>query len=319
MSGSLSAMSGLRAKKRKKSKLRQMAEYAGVYLGMVVARLVPRRVGSALCRLAGDAVFLFSRRRRALALENLQRAFGSSKSPAEIRSIARRSVHSFLMTGLETMWVSREWTAGKFPVHVDDFEVFRQRIRELYDKAGGVIFVALHLGNWEILLHVARLAEIPLVVVARPLDNPLLERLVTGSRTATGQQVVYKKNALAAMREALRQGMCVAILADQSSRGIPVSFFGRPASTTVIPAILAYRYNRPIMVVACIRTGRPLSYRGEMSEPLWPDLTADHGSELRRLTEAMNGWMERFILGQPDQWLWMHDRWKHVRRPLRIP
>ncbi|MFQ5521388.1 MAG: lysophospholipid acyltransferase family protein [Candidatus Methylomirabilia bacterium] len=312
-------MSGRKAKKRKKSKFRQIAEYAGVYLGMVVVRLMPRRVGPALCRLAGDAVFLLSRRRRNLALENLQQAFGPSKSPAEIRSIARRSVHSFLMTGLETMWISLDWTAGKFPVRPDELEVLRQGIREVYDKAGGVIFVTLHLGNWELLLHAARLAEIPVAVVARPLDNPLLERLVTRSRTATGHQIIYKKNALAAMREALRQGMCVAILADQSSRGLPVSFFGRPASTTVVPAILAYRYNRPIVVTACIRTERPLSYRGEMSEPFWPDLTADHGLEIRRLTEAMNGLMERFIRGQPDQWLWMHDRWKHVRRPVRIP
>ncbi|MFQ5520426.1 MAG: lysophospholipid acyltransferase family protein [Candidatus Methylomirabilia bacterium] len=312
-------MSGRKAKKRKKSRFRQIAEYAGVYLGMVVVRGMPRGVGSVLCRLAGDALFLLSRRRRNLALENLQQAFGPSKGPAEIRSIARRSVHSFLMTGLETMWISREWTAGKFLAHVDELEGLGKRVRELYDKAGGIIFVTLHLGNWEMFLHLARILEIPLAVVVRPLDNPLLERLVGGSRTATGQQVVYKKNALAAMREALRQGACVAILADQSGRGIPVSFFGRPASTTVVPAILAYRYNRPIVVIACIRTDRPLSYRTEMSEPFWPDLTADHGSEIRRLTETMNGLMERFIRGQPDQWLWMHDRWKHVRRPLRIP
>ena len=310
---------GRRVNKGKKSRPRQLVEYAGVYLAMLVVRLMPFRIGQAFCRLAGDVFFRLSSRRRNLALENLRMAFGSEKSPAEIRSIARRSVHSFFMTCFEMIWLTRQGPAERLQACMDEFEVGRQRIRALYEKAGGIIFVTPHLGNWEIFLRLAQLAHVPLVIVARPLDNPLLEKLVTRSRTATGQRIIYKKNAMFAMEEALRQGRCVGILADQSSRGIPARFFGRPAHTTVIPAILAYKYNRPIVVVACVRKERPLEYRGSMSDPLWPDLAANEGSELQRLTEAMNGWMETFILSQPDQWLWMHNRWKQVGRPLQIP
>jgi KDO2-lipid IV(A) lauroyltransferase len=223
------------------------------------------------------------------------------------------------MTCFEMMWVAGQPPVGKFQVRMDEFEEGRQRIREIYDKAGGIIFVTPHLGNWELFLRLARLAEVPLVIVARPLDNPLLEGLVTRSRTEWGQRVIYKKNAMFAMEEALRRGTCVGILADQSSRGIPANFFGRPAYTTVVPALLAYKYNRPIVVLACLRTEATLQYRGMMSDPLWPDLTASEGPELQRLTEAMNAWMETFILAQPDQWLWMHDRWKRVGRPLQLP
>ena len=127
------------------------------------------------------------------------------------------------------------------------------------------------------------------------------------------------KNALFAMEGALKEGTCIGILADQSSRGIPAKFFGRLAHTTLLPALLAYKFNRPIVVIACIRKERALRYRGMLSEPIWPDPTADEGTELRRLTEAMNGWMEQFILTQPDQWLWMHNRWKQVDRPLSVP
>jgi len=306
-------------KKSKKNKLRQIMEYAGVSLAILLVRIMPLRIGRIFCRLTGDAFFLLSSRRRRLALENLQMAFGSEKSPAEIRSIARRSVHSFFLTCFEMVWVTRQRSAGRLQACMDEFEVGRQRLRELYEKAGGIIFVTPHLGNWEIFLRLAQLAEVPLVIVARPLDNPLLEKLVTRSRTATGQRIIYKKNAMFAMEEALRQGRCVGILADQSSRGITASFFGRPAYTTVIPAILAYKYNRPIVVIACFRKEEVLGYRGSMSDPLWPDLAANEGSELKRLTETMNRWMETFILSQPDQWLWMHDRWKLVGRPLQIP
>lgn len=311
--------SGRTTKKSKKNKLRQIMEYAGVSLAILLVRIMPLRIGRIFCRLTGDAFFLLSSRRRKLALENLQMAFGSEKSPAEIRSIARRSVHSFFLTCFEMVWVTRQRSAGRLQACMDEFEVGRQRLRELYEKAGGIIFVTPHLGNWEIFLRLAQLAEVPLVIVARPLDNPLLEKLVTRSRTATGQRIIYKKNAMFAMEEALRQGRCVGILADQSSRGIPASFFGRPAYTTVIPAILAYKYNRPIVVIACFRKEEVLEYRGSMSDPLWPDLAANEGSELKRLTETMNRWMETFILSQPDQWLWMHDRWKLVGRPLQIP
>ena len=305
-------------RKAKKSKLRQAVEYAGFYLVILLVRRMPFRMGWACCRLAGDLFFLLSGRRRNIALENLQMAFGPAKDSAEIRWIARRSIHSFLMTCLEIIWLTLQGAGERFQPHMSEFEEGRQHIREIYDKAGGIIFVTPHLGNWEVFLHLARLAKVPLTIVARPLDNPLLERLLVRSRAATGQRIAYKQNALLAMEQAMRQGTCVGILADQSSRGIAAKFFGRPAHTTVIPALLAYKYNRPIVVVACIRKDQALTYRGMMSDPLWPDLAANEGSELQRLTEAMNGWMETFIRHYPDQWLWMHDRWKRVSRPLQI-
>jgi KDO2-lipid IV(A) lauroyltransferase len=202
---------------------------------------------------------------------------------------------------------------------VDEFEEGRRLIREIYDKAGGIIFVTPHLGNWEIFLHLARLAEVPLTIVARPLDNPRLERLLARSRTATGQHIVHKKNAMLAMEEALRHGTCVGILADQSSRGIPVTFFGEPAHTTVVPALLAYKYRKPIVVIACVRRGEGMRFHGMMSGPLWADPAAAEGPELERLTQAMSDWMERFIRSFPDQWLWMHNRWKRVGRALHLP
>lgn len=307
-----------KAKKRKKSRLQQWLEYAGVWLTIFFVRLVPIRASMAVCRFVGDVFFLLARSRKATAIENLQMAYGSEKSPAEIREIARRSIHSFFMTCFEMMWVTGQRAGEKPAIRMDEFELGRQRIREIYDKAGGIIFVTPHLGNWEIFLHLARLAEIPLTIVARPMDNPLLERLVLRGRSATGQRIVHKKKAMFAMEDALRQGTCVGILADQSSRGIAANFFGRPAFTTVIPAMLAYKYNRPIVVIACVRMNEALLYRGMMSDPLWPDLTQDEGTELQRLTEAMSNWMETFIRAQPDQWLWMHNRWKRVGRALSI-
>src|SRR3989304_4033255 len=133
------AISGRKFRKPKKGRIRQVVEYAGVYAVLLFVRLVPFRVGRAVGRLAGDAFFFLSRRRRLLALDNLRMAFGTEKGPAEIRAIARRSVHSFVMTCFEVMWVAGQPPVGKFQARMDEFEEGRRRIREIYDKAGGII------------------------------------------------------------------------------------------------------------------------------------------------------------------------------------
>src|SRR3972149_6743316 len=106
------APSGRTTKKSKKNKLRQIMEYAGVSLAMLLVRIMPLRIGRIVCRLTGDAFFLLSSHRRKLALENLQMAFGSEKSTAEIRSIARRSVHSFFLTRFGVVWGTRRGPGG---------------------------------------------------------------------------------------------------------------------------------------------------------------------------------------------------------------
>jgi len=177
------------AEKRKKSRLRQLLEYAGVWLAIFFVRLVPFRASMAVCRFAGDTFFFLARSRRTTAIDNLLMAYGPEKSPAEIREIAKRSIRSFFMTCFEMIWITGQRPGEKPEIRMDEFELGRQLIREIYDKAGGIIFVTPHLGNWEIFLHLARLAEIPLTIVARPMDNPLLEQLVARRREEQDRRV----------------------------------------------------------------------------------------------------------------------------------
>lgn len=178
-----------------------------------------------------------------------------------------------------------------------------------------------HLGSWELLPFVGVLADIPLVVVVRPLDNKSLERLLYGFRSGSGQIILPKANSMLFLQRALRQGKSIGMLPDQRTiRAISVEYFGRDAMTTPVPAPLALQYQRPIVVVTCCRRSRDVRYEGFVSDPIWPDVEQSEKTEIYRLTRAMNRIMEGIIRKHPEQYLWMHNRWKPYRsnRPLSV-
>jgi len=94
---------------------------------------------------------------------------------------------------------------------------------------------------------------------------------------------------------------------------VSVDYFGREASTTPVPAFLAVLYKRPIVVVACCRKSRDFQYEGFVGDPIWPDGDKNEKTEIIRLTQEMNRGMEAIIRKYPEQYLWMHDRWKKYR------
>ncbi len=186
-----------------------------------------------------------------------------------------------------------------------------EKVRRAHESSGGAIFVTPHMGNWEVLPHVCTALGIPLVVVARPPDNPYLRKLLFEDRTATGQVVIPKKNALYTLRKALRDGKSLGLLPDQATmHGVAADFFGRKALTTPVPALLAITYQRPIVVAAACRTGEGLRFEGFVSDPIMPGEYESERAELVRLTGEMNHAMEHIVRKYPEQYLWIHNRWK---------
>jgi KDO2-lipid IV(A) lauroyltransferase len=116
------------------------------------------------------------------------------------------------------------------------------------------------------------------------------------------------------LRRALRQGKSVGMLPDQRTiRAIWVEYFGRQATTTPVPAMLALQYRRPIVVAACCRRSRDFRFEGFVSDPIWPDTEGAEEAEVFRLTREMNRAMEAIVRRYPEQYLWMHNRWKAYR------
>ncbi len=302
------------SEKRHKSRSLQILEYAAAAAALAVSRIIPFRVAHFLCGLLGNLIYFAVPRRRKLAIGNIGAAFAGRLSPAEIRRTARRSCQSLLLTAFESLRSPRilrsSRTGGGTSGGAADLEALFQKARRIHDESGGCIFVTPHLGNWELLPAVAAAVGIPLVIVARPLANRYLEKLFYQSRVSSGQLLIPKKNALFMLQRTLQRGSSIGLLTDQSTmKGLSVEFFGRKATTTPVPALLAVTKNRPVVVVACCRVGY-LRFEGFVSDPIWPQTSGSEKEELFRITREMNRAMETVIRRYPEQYLWMHDRWK---------
>lgn len=310
-----------RRKKRGPNRVFQKSAYYGVWLVYSLARLTPMWIMGGMARLAGNLAFVFLSGRRQIAIDNIRHALGQDLGRWRTVNLARRSFESFLLALPEMIKHrsellrpgARDWMIRRNP----DLAPIFEKVKQAHDESGGCIFVTPHFGNWELLPFASTAFDIPTAITVRPLDNPYLEQFVYAGRAQSGQLFVANRNSLLTLQQRLDRGQSVGLLPDQSTkRGLLVDFFGRPALTTPIPATLAIMLNRPILVIACYRTGR-LRFNGYASDPIWPGDYDDESQETERLSRAMNIEMEKIIRRHPEQYFWMHNRWKRYHHKSR--
>ncbi|MBI4682257.1 MAG: lysophospholipid acyltransferase family protein [Nitrospirae bacterium] len=309
-------------KRKKKSRSVKLLEYSAAYLIISIARVIPFRVIKLISNFLGDLLFFLVAKRRNIAIENLEHAFSGEKAPLEIKRTARESCRSFILTFLEIVKYRYLFTGpdavDKLKTYAENLDVLFTKAKKIHDESGGCIFVTPHLGNWELLPHASAVIGIPLAIVARPLDNEYLEKLIFKSRAVEGQFIIPKKNALFVLQKTLQKGTSIGMLPDQSTmKGVLINFFGRPATTTPVPAILAITYKRPIVVVAACRKAM-YQYEGFVSDPIWPGEYTSEKAEIVRITEEVTRNMEAIIRKHPEQYLWMHNRWKTYKGKKEI-
>jgi KDO2-lipid IV(A) lauroyltransferase len=149
-------------------------------------------------------------------------------------------------------------------------------------------------------------------VVARPLDNPALDRRLVSFRASTGNIVIYKQRALSQILKNLHEGRVVGIVVDQNVQakdGIFVRFFGRPASSTTVAAALALKTGCPIVPARCVLRGDG-RYRMVYGPPVEWSSSGRRGEDVARLTQQIASIIEGWVRETPEQWLWLHRRWK---------
>lgn len=275
----------------------------------LLIRFLPRKfilIQGAFIGLAG--YFLSSRHRR-LSLRNLELAFGSRLGKKERRRIARAAFIHFGQMVFDTLkFAQLDETRRTSLFKIEGLENLQQALR----AGRGILIFSAHLGNWEVASWpVASL--VPLHVVARPLDNPVLERQWQKLRQKLGARVISKFEAARPILQALKSNEAVALLIDQNvlrSQAVFVDFFGRLAATTPAVAIFHLRTGAPILPVFCLmssdkkyclRIHQPLSFSPDSSPE--PDL-------LLQITQILTKIIEQEIKKKPEQWLWFHDRWR---------
>lgn len=296
--------------------LRYLGEYLAFRLLLSVWQtLSPRACGRLANRLAWVICHLLPCKltRYEVARSNLRQAFGNEKSDAEIDQIIFRMwVHLFGILA-EIAHLPR-----KLHLHnIHEVIQFRDRqtaVRVLLSDRP-VLLLSGHFGNWEMAISVFGLFGFRMGVVARELDNPYLQNWFARFRQQTGHRLIAKQGCFDGMLALLEQGGRFALLGDQDAGrgGIFVDFFGKPASTLKTIALLAQQYN----AIICVGCSRRLSQRGSLwerfelavEEVIDPQQVASD-NPLFEITQRYTSALERAIRRAPEQYFWLHKRWK---------
>jgi KDO2-lipid IV(A) lauroyltransferase len=190
---------------------------------------------------------------------------------------------------------------------------FDRQYQQTKDDGRGRIILGGHLGNWELQAFSYPIFFEPLTFLARRMDNPLIEEMIMRIRTRLGNRQIDKTNAAAPILRALRSGGTVGVLADVNSHpkeGVFVPFFGIPACTATGIAMLASRANAVIVPMFAIWNEGKRRYSIVHGDIIEPANTGDRKRDVEETTAMCVAATERVVRAYPDQWIWIHKRWK---------
>jgi Kdo2-lipid IVA lauroyltransferase/acyltransferase len=294
--------------------LREKIEYLLTKGFFLVLRRCPEAVIYGACGLVASLVYRLGAKRRRITMNNLKIAF-PEKTLQERKRIARAAyTHFGRLIAESAMILAGKITREKLLNMVDGEQM--QKLRDLEaatDK--GILFISGHLGNFELLAHYTGLrCKKGGYVVARQGNNRRIdEKIVKPMRESFGNQVVYKSRALPRIARALRSGLHAGLLVDiraNKGEGVPVRFFGKKTLALKSSAYLQLKLGMPVVPLTLVRTdtGR---YRLIVSEPvLWKNDDRPAEEQIAELTQIHQTALEKLIRQYPEQWLWMHNRWK---------
>ena len=196
----------------------------------------------------------------------------------------------------------------RFVVH-DGLENYLEGLR----RGRGVIFMTAHFGAWELSSFAHAVYGYPLRFVVRPIDNTRVERLISTYRTRSGNIPIERRSAARDILKALRQNEAVGILFDQNttrSEGVFAEFFGIPAATTPALALFALRTGAAVVPGFLIWDASLRKHRLRLDPPVQLIETGNLDHDVLENTKIFNKILEAYIRAYPDQWLWIHRRWK---------
>ena len=284
-------------------------QYSLTRLILGIFRSMPREMASRAGGVVAQIGYHFAGPQRTTALHNLRMAL--PELTEDERNIIVRGIFSNLGRLLVEFSQFSKLTPENVSdrVEYDGLEHYLEGLR----RGRGVLFLTAHVGAWELSSFAHCLNGYPMKFLTRPLDNPLVESLITGIRTLSGNQAIGRKGAARTVLKALRNNETVGILVDQNtirSEGVFANFFGIPAATT--PALATFAMRTGAAVVPGFIRWDSERHRHILAfePPVELKLTGNPQDDIVANTQLFNEILERFIRNFPDQWLWIHKRWK---------
>jgi KDO2-lipid IV(A) lauroyltransferase len=294
---------------KQRGKLQTNLEYATVRLLLGTLGLLPRRAAVAIGRGLGRIAYTLAGGLRRTGLRNLELAFPDMSDAERKRTLRRSMVGLGRQLGEFSQFPRATPESLRDLVEYDGIEILHEAQR----RGRGIIFLTCHLGAWEVLSFAHSALHNPISFMVRRLDNPRVEGLIDRIRTRFGNKSIDKKMAARSALKLLREGGTLGILADlntQPHEGVFVPFFDHPACTTSGIAVLALRTDASVIPVVAPwheERGRYVFHGSPIVELV---RTGEHERDVETNTARFTAAIEEQIRKYPDQWLWVHKRWK---------
>lgn len=278
---------------------RHRIEYLALEMLFALFRLLPLDkaswLGGFLARMIGPHL-----KAHRTAQKNLQTVF-PEKSEAERKHVLSAMWDNLGRTAAELPWLpTRELNERVKAIGIEHFP----------KPENAVLFFSAHIANWELVYPIAHRQRIPLSLIYRHANNPLVNDMIEKIR-ATQCTSLFPKGPLGAVKlvRALKGGNSLAMLIDQKMNdGIAVPFFGRDAMTAAAIAQFALRYNMPIIPARIVRL-HGAHFEGHIQPPLAYEKTGDDAKDTLTIMTEINRVLESWIREHPEQWFWVHQRW----------
>jgi len=295
-------------------KIKRLTYPLGTWLFLLLGFLV-RRLNREQClrlsRILGNFIYDYLRIRRGLVLDNLSRTF-PGKTHQEIDRIARMVYQNQVLNLFELLRIPliKDKSDAKKFVKIEAEESFHQAM----SNNTGAVVVSGHFGSWETIGVCTGLMLKPMNLIAKPIKNQRLDHYLNQLRSLHGNKVIPKDKALREGMKILKNGEILAILADQSQRKVSryIDFLGRKSSVFLGPAFMALKAGVPLYVEVSRRTEKN-EYQVEIKQVPTSDLDC-RKQDILELVKRYHRVLEDFIRKHPEEWLWLHDRWKRSPR-----
>jgi len=289
--------------------MRRRLEYAAAWPFIKILGLMPRRLSRAFGIGLGLAVYLVHARLRRVGMRNLALAFPEKTEPERARIL--RGVFVSLGRQLAEVCQFPKYTLE----NVEQVVVYDglENYERAYARGKGVLFLTAHFGAWELSAFAHSLHGHWLHVVMRPMDNPYLDRLIQSYRTMHGNKTVGKDDFVRGLLAAMKAGEIVGILMDTNMtppQGVFVNFFGIPACTASGLARIALRTDAAVVPGFTIWDEALGKYRLRFDPAVELVRTGELEADIVANTQTFTKVIEDYVRKYPEQWLWVHRRWK---------
>ncbi|MCD8139992.1 MAG: hypothetical protein LUE17_09500 [Planctomycetaceae bacterium] len=293
---------------KQQSKARSLLEYAGLWGLHGLLSRAPRSIRAATVKAAASLWRRLDDRHSRIAMHQMMDRLGLGQAEAEELVVENYRHYASLVAEISKLRVlPLEEVLARTDVNGAD-----RIMKDALAQGRGLVSVTGHLGNWEWGCVVMGVLGTVSGVIARPLDNPYIDNFVNEIRSRSGVAVWSKFNSMRPALAVLRRGEGFVAVVDQDGgrRGYMAPFLGKPGSTMAAPVDMAIDAGAPIYVGAMMRAQGDCRFIIESGRVHRPNRDADPDTERLRLLTAINDDLSAIIRNYPEQWIWIHKRWK---------